>query len=171
MTNVPGPDPSEVYGKLTKAIAGMAGWPAAQPTIVVQQVAYTPAQLVTKLEQVVAPLQAVITARANLNTALSVRDEALPDAAAFIAAFFAVLPQYLPAGTDVTTFGDKPKKPRAKPTAAQKAASNVKRNATRAARHIMGKKQRLAIQAPAPTAPPSATTATAPATAAVKTGT
>ncbi len=81
-----------------------------------------------------------------------------------------MLPQYLPAGADTSKFGSKPKKARTPLTVAQKQVANAKRAATRAARHIMGKKQRAAIQAPAPTTTPT-TTPSAPATAAaVKTG-
>lgn len=169
MSTTPGPDRTVVLTEFNKAITGMSQWPNSQQNIVLQQNNYTPSTLVTKLQSVAAPLQAVVTLRSNLTTALTQREEALPAAAEFIAAFFSVLPQYLPAGTDVSTFGDKPKKARAKLTVAQKEAANVKRQATRAARHIMGKKQRLAIEAPAAT-----TTTTAPVTAttaAVKTGT
>jgi hypothetical protein len=147
-----------------KAISGMETWPSNQPAITVLRTTYTPAQLTAKLQQVVAPLQAVVDARSNLVTTLAARDEAIAEAAAFIAAFFSVLVQYLPPGTDVTKFGDKPKKTPAKPTAEQKAAANAKRKATRAARHIMGKNQRKAIVAPAPPAPATpATPATPPA--------
>jgi hypothetical protein len=82
----------------------------------------------------------------------------LPGAAELIHAFFTVLPQYLPKGSaDVTKFGAKQKKPRRPLTVDQKKAANQKRAATRAARHIMGKKQRQAIHAPAelPPAPPA----------------
>ena len=66
-----------------------------------------------------------------------------------------MLPHYLPPGADVTKLGAKPPKPRTAQTVAQKAVSNQKRNATRKARHIMGKKQRQAITAPAPGSPPT----------------
>jgi hypothetical protein len=155
MTTETQPDPNQVYQKLEQAITGVENdWPATQPSIVIQGNTYTSAQLGAKLQQEVAPLQAVIDARSTLRSALNARDLALPTAAQFIAAFFSVLPQYLPAGADTTKFGSKPKKPRTALTVAQKQAANAKRAATRAARHIMGKKQRAAIQAPAtPTTP------------------
>ncbi len=57
-------------------------------------------------------------------------------------------------------FGIAPRKVRTPLTAEQKAAAAVQRKATRAARHIVGKKQRAKIKAPAATTP----TATAPGT-------
>jgi len=159
---------TEVTNKLEKAIAGMTGsWPSTQTTLVVVSVSYTPAQFLARLQQVAAPFLAVIAARIALQSALAARNAALADAAAFVDAFYAVLPQYLPVGSaDVASFGSKPKRARAPLTVEQKQAAAVKRAATRAARHIMGKNQRLAIQAPAPaqapTPPPAPTVLAAP---------
>jgi hypothetical protein len=162
--------------KLEKAVAGMtSSWPSAQTSLVVLAVTYTPAQFLALLQQIAAPFQAVIAARIALQTALSVRNAALPNASSIVDAFYAVLPQYLPAGSAaVESFGSKPKKARTPLTVEQKQAAAVKRAATRAARHIMGKNQRKAILAPAPAAAPAAAViapaaAAAPATAAVKT--
>jgi hypothetical protein len=151
--------------KLQKAINGMtSSWPSTQTTLVVMAVSYTPAQFLAKLQQVAAPFFAAVAARLAYESALSVRNAALPDAAAFVEAFYAVLPQYLPAGSaDVTSFGGKPKKARTPLTVEKKQAAAVKRAATRAARHIMGKKQRKAIQAPASAAALAPTTPPAPA--------
>jgi hypothetical protein len=146
----------EQYGQ---AMTGLeTAWPAGQPPMVLQQVPYTPAALVVKLQQECAPLQAVVDARSDLATALTNRHTALPGAVSFLDAFFAVLPQYLPPGADVTQFGGTPKKERAPLTAEQKVAANEKRNATRAARHIMGKNQRKALHAAAPTPPAAPST-------------
>ena len=159
-----------VLSDFNRAITGVEGsWPAAQTTILLQQVAYTPATLVTKLQEEAAPLQAVVDARSTLVSALTNRRTAMPGAVQFIEGFFASLPQYLPPGADVSKFGAKPKKARTPLTAEQKVAANTKRTATRAARHIMGKKQRAAIHATPPTTPttPAATppaTPTTPAT-------
>ena len=151
-----------VTNKLERAIAGMTNsWPEAQTTLVLLSVSYTPVQFVAKLQQVAAPFLAVIAARMALESALSARNAALADAEALVDAFYTVLPQHLPAGSaDVASFGSKPKKARQPLTVEQKQAAAAKRAATRAARHIMGKNQRLAIQAPAP--PPAATTPPAP---------
>jgi hypothetical protein len=163
-TNESGPRANEVTDLYTKAINGMAtSWPANQPNLIIQTVTYTPATFTTKLQAMAAPLFAAVAAKLALETALAARDEALPDAAALIVAFFAVLPQYLPAGSaDVAAFGAKPKKARKQLTVEQKQVAAQKREATRLARHIMGKNQRLAIKAPA-AAPPSAPPAAPPA--------
>jgi hypothetical protein len=147
-----------ILKRLEQAIEGMANdWPASQQAIVYEQNTYTPAQFAAKLQQAAVPLQAVPGARSALRTALNNRTAALPDAVTLIDGFYALLPQYLPPGADVTKFGSKTKKPRTPQTAEQKAAANAKRTATRAARHIMGKKQRQAIKAPpTPATPPPA---------------
>jgi hypothetical protein len=139
-----GTQANSVTNKLQKAIAGMNGaWPTAQTTIVVLTVVYTPAQLIAKLQQVLSPFTAASDAKIAYQSALATRNAALPDAAAFIEAFFTVLPQYLPAGSaSVSSFGSKPRKARTPLTVEQKQAALVKREATRKARGIMGKKQR-----------------------------
>jgi hypothetical protein len=151
---------TKVTNRLQQAIAGMqSNWPTTQTTLVVLMISYTPAQLVAKLQQVAAPLLAAIAAKIAYNSALAARNAALPDALAFIDAFFSVLPQYFPPGSaELTTFGRKPPKARTPLTVEQKQAAAAKRAATRAARHIMGDKQRKAIKAtpPAPAAPPAA---------------
>jgi hypothetical protein len=147
---------SEVTGKFEKAIEGMtSSWPADQPILVIQEVTYTPVEFLAKLEEVAAPLFDAVAARLALETALATRNAALDEAAALIEAFFTVLHQYLPAGSaGVASFGKKPKKARTPLTLEQKEAAAAKRAATRKARHVMGKKQRRAIQAPAPAAAP-----------------
>jgi hypothetical protein len=142
-----------VLEQLSQAIDGMESeWPADQKSIVYQQVTYTPAQFTDKLKQALAPLQAVPDARSALQTAIKNRRPALPGALALVNGFYSILAQYLPPGADVTKFGAKVKKARKPLTAEEKTAANEKRTATRAARHIMGPKQRKAIKAP-PTPP------------------
>lgn len=170
------PQAAAVLQQFERAISGMQNdWPSTQPSIVFQQVTYTPAAFIAKLQGWAAILQAVPEARSALETALTNRHAAFAGLVEVINGFFTILPQYLPPGADVTKFGAKQKKARAKLTAAQKTTANEKRQATRAARHIMGKKQRLAIKAPAPTAPattaPAAATSTTPATPAPRTTT
>jgi len=161
-TTTKDPQAAAVLEQFVRAINGMENdWPSTQPSIIFQQVTYTPAAFITKLEEWAAILQAVPDARSALETALTNRHAAFAGLVEVINAFFTILPQYLPAGADTTKFGSKAKKPRAKLTAAAKVAANEKRQATRAARHIMGKKQRLAIQAPAATPPATAAPVTA----------
>jgi hypothetical protein len=59
-------------------------------------------------------------------------------------------------------FGIAPRKVPTPMTAEQKAAALVKRKATRAARHIVGKKERAKIQAPAATTPTTPAPGTPP---------
>jgi hypothetical protein len=171
-TTAPGDDreAAAILAKFDKAILGVSTLPATQQ-IVYKQATYTPVTFVPVLQAGAAPLRAVVTARSALTTALNNRHETFEDSVALINAFFTMLPQILPPGTDVTQFGAEPHKPREEPTAEQKVVSNQKREATRAARHIMGKKQRKAIQAPAAAAPatPAPAAGTAASTA-VKTG-
>jgi hypothetical protein len=149
---------STLITQLGQAIDGLTNdWPAAQQAIVYQQTTYTPAQLIAVLETALAPLQAVPDARSALKTAIANRLAALPNTIAVVNGFYAVLPQYLPAGADTTRFGAKAKKVRRQPTAEEKTVSNAKRAATRTARHIMGKNQRKAIKAPPTPATPPAT--------------
>jgi hypothetical protein len=151
-----------VLAQYDQAINGLQNdWPATQQTIIFEQATYTPAQLIAKLQQEAAPLQAVVDARSTLKTALKNRLTAMPDAISMIDGFLAMLPQYLPAGADATKFGKKTPKLRKQPTPEVKAAANLKRQATRKARHIMGKKQRAAIKAP-PTPPAPATPPASP---------
>jgi hypothetical protein len=147
------PDSAAVLEQYGKAIAGLKSeeWPANQQVIVFEQETYTPAELAAKLTQDAAPLQAVEDAWSALRTALTNRHAAFAGAVKTLNAFYGILPHYLPPGTDTTTYGAKPRKARTPLTAEQKVEANQKRQATRKARFITGKKQRKAIKAPAPT--------------------
>ena len=142
-----------VLAQYVLAIVGLQNDVPATTPIVYQQTSYTAATFVPVLQKGAAPLLAVAKARSDLKTALTNRHDTFGDSKTLIEAFFAMLPQILPPGTDPTKFGAKAPKPRTPQTAAQKAAATEKRLATRKARHIMGKKQRLAIKAPAPASP------------------
>ncbi len=156
-----------VLVKYQKAINGLQSEVPATQQIVYKQVAYTPATFVPLLQAALAPLQAVVDARSALITALNNRHTTFDAAVTLINSFYALLPNILPPGADVSQFGAKPPKPRKQLTAEQKQAANVKRQATRAARHIMSKKQRLAITAPPATPPADPAAPPAP----LKTGT
>ena len=155
---------ADLLARSEKALNGLENEiPAATP-IVYKQVSYTAATFLPVLQAGAAPLQAVAKARTDLTTALTNRHENFEASKALINAFFDMLPQLLPPGTDQSQFGKKVPKARTPLTAEQTVSANQKRAATREARHIMGKKQRKAIKAPAPAAPdptPPATAATA----------
>lgn len=76
---------------------------------------------------------------------------------AFVRASFGTSPQVL------NDFGLSPHKARTPQTAEQKAQAAVKREATRAARHTLGKRQKAAIKGTAPAVPANAPPAPAPA--------
>ena len=158
--------PSVLYQQIRSAIAAMqSAWPADQKAVTLLKVSYTPAELQQKLQSLLAPFQAAVDTHSAWMTALADRNDAVLPTQAFMSAFYVALPQYLgPNNADQSKFGKKPPKARAPLTAEQKAAATTKRNATRAARHIMGPKQRKAIKAPVSTAAPApATPATTPA--------
>ncbi len=154
-TTTPGDDreAAAVLAQFDKAISGLQNDVPSTQQFVYKQTAYTPTTFVPILQAAAAPLRAVVTARGALATALNNRHAAFPDAMALISGFFALVPNILPAGADVTQFGAKPRKPRKQLTAEQQVAANQQRQATRKARNIMGSKQRAAIKAPAPAAP------------------
>jgi hypothetical protein len=152
----------EILTAYQSLLNGMqTSWPSSQTSIVIQQTTYTPATLITRIQSEMAPLQNVIAARSALRTAIDNRSAAMSDLEAFLNAVYAVLPQYIGATTDPTKFGKKPAKTRTPRTTEQQAAANAKAAATRAARHTMGKKQKLAIKGTVATTPtPAATTTT-----------
>jgi hypothetical protein len=163
-TTTPGDDreAAAVLAKFEKAINGLQNDVPPTQAIVYKQASYTPATMAALLQAAVAPLQAVVTARSALTTALTNRHTNFQAASALITGFYDLLPNILPPGADVTQFGAKPRKARKPLTASQKETANLKRQDTREARHIMGKKQRLAIKAPPPP-PPAEPAAAAPA--------
>ena len=108
---------------------------------------YTPAQIATKLQQVVSLNTDVDAAKATTNAKLAARKAAMPALRTFISA----LVSYVKAGygnqPDVLAdFGIKPPKPRTPATVQAKAAASAKREATRAARNTMGSKQKKAVR-------------------------
>jgi hypothetical protein len=108
---------------------------------------YTPAQVETSLSALVGLHQGVADARAALKSKIA--DEVTQGAplrsqmaafAAFVKTSFAGSPDVL------ADFGLKAKKARTPLTIPQKAASAAKAKATRAARHTMGTKQKMAVK-------------------------
>jgi hypothetical protein len=136
---------TELLDSYEALVQGLAtAWPASQTSILLQQTTYTVPQFTAKVKAVMAPLQAVADARGALKTARDDRTVAMPGIVQFLAAVYAVLPQYLGATADLTKFGKKPAKVRQPLTTEQRAAANAKAAATRAARHTLGKNQKNA---------------------------
>ena len=125
---------------------------------------YTQPQLLARIDAMLLLFEKSELAKSSANAAVLAFNEALPANREWVVALTAVARQTLGVRSpQLIAFGLKPKGQRAPQTAQQKALAAVKRNATRKARHVMGKRQRAAIPsvqnlalqitAPVPTAP------------------
>jgi hypothetical protein len=107
---------------------------------------FTPADITTKLDQVVTLRSDVNTAKAAVKAKIALETTDLPPLHTFVSAYKAYLRVAFGTSPDVLAdFGLAPKA-RSTPTAATKAAAVVKRSATRAARHTMGSVQKKAVK-------------------------
>ena len=134
-------------------MAGVNKHYATVAQVTIAGVNYTPAALVTALQAVAQMLIDVETAEASYKAKLavaSVHPGLIPvlvtDTTAFVRANVGATPDVL------HDFGLAPRKPNTPLTAAQKAAAAEKRNATRAARHTMGSKQKKSVTGAVPAA-------------------
>jgi hypothetical protein len=117
--------------------------------------------LIQLLQQLIDVVTRSDAARAEWKDALKSMKDGKATIVPVLGAFHAfVVNRFGNAPSTLEDFGIAPRKVRTPLTAEQKAAAAVKRKATRAARHIVGKKQRAKIKAPVATTP----TATAPGT-------
>ena len=107
---------------------------------------YTPAQVTAKLQRLVALRADVDAAKATLKVKMAAEDAEAPSLRDFMVLFVAfVMATYANVADALADFGLKPKKARGSLTADEIAAANAKRQATRKARNVMGKKQRLEV--------------------------
>ena len=114
--------------------------------------------LIQLLQQLIDVVTRSDAAKAEWKDALKSMKDGKATIVPVLGAFHAfVVNRFGNAPSTLEDFGIAPRKVPTPLTAEQKAAAAVKRKATRQARHIVGKKQRAKIQAPA------ATTATTPA--------
>jgi len=104
---------------------------------------FTPADITTRLQRIVTLRTGVNTAKAATLAQVAAENTEMPSLRTFVRAYQAYLKVAFGTSPDVLAdFGLAPKA-QATPTAATKAAAVVKRSATRAARHTMGKVQKL----------------------------
>jgi hypothetical protein len=108
---------------------------------------FTPAQATTELQSIVTLFADVDAARASLKAKLAAVHTEMPARRVFLSAFVSCVKGAFGNSPDVLAdFGLKPKKAATAKTAEEKAAAAAKRKATRAARHVMGSKQRKAVK-------------------------
>jgi hypothetical protein len=108
---------------------------------------FTPAQVTDKLERLVTLRANVNAAKAALRVAVAAEAAEAPSLRDFMVLFVALVMATFAGLADVLLdFGLAPKKVAAPRTAEQTAAANAKREATRAARKVMGSRQRKAVK-------------------------
>jgi hypothetical protein len=153
---------SSTISSLTNLVSGLKKNPA-KGSFMIAGTKYTAAQLVTIAQAIITALQAVGLAKGTYLKAVRSADKLF----AQNRSMFLNLVQQIQAqaGDDtalLATYGLTPRKQRGKTTLQQKVAAADKSDATRAARHTMGKTQKKAITgATAPAAAPSASSPTA----------
>jgi hypothetical protein len=127
-------------------INGVKKFPIPGPSLLVNNVAYTQAQIEAVYQADIDAVQEVQAAHTALAAALAKAEPVRAATSTFDAAFrLCVEGAYGTAPDAMTTYG-MPKKPRRAMTSEEKAAAKVKAAATRAARHTMGKRQKASIK-------------------------
>jgi hypothetical protein len=107
---------------------------------------YTPSQITAKLQQVVSLREAVDAAKASTKARVAAEKADMPALRTFIGALVAYVKAIHGTSPELLAdFGLNPKA-RAPLTVEAKVAAAVKRNATRAARHTMGAKQKKVVK-------------------------
>lgn len=133
-------------------------------TVTILEVAYSSKELAAVFEENIGYLDAVDAARKQYLAAVAAWKHNEAEVGKIRSGFRSYLvSRYGASSQNLADFGFKPRAPRAV-TAQKKAAAVEKAKATREARHILGKRQRAEIQAPA--APPPVATAPSPAASA-----
>ena len=117
----------------------------------------TQAQAAQSLQDVVDTLQGVETAKAALKAKQDAARAQQVSQDTFVNAYETIIKGMLGNSADVLAdFGLAPRKARKQPSAEEKAVAAAKRNATREARHTMGKNQKKTVKgAVAPASPPA----------------
>ena len=143
---------------------------------------FTPAQITTELQSLVTLRADVDASKASTTAKIASEATQMPALRAFMSAFESFLKGAFGSSPDVLADFGITRKSRAPLTVEAKAAAAAKRASTRAARHTMGSKQKLAVvgdvtgvvvtpvRAPAPTVP-TRSSPTVPATSAAAIGT
>lgn len=165
----------------TQVLAGFEKHLASATSITLKSVVYTPAQITTALQALVALRAAVQAAQVAAKAKLTAETAQAPALVDLLVALVAYVKLSFSESPDVLAdFGLVPRKVATPQTAAQKAAASVKRKATREARGITTKKAKKALtgnvvdvtMTPVLAGPPVVSTPAAPNTApALATGT
>jgi hypothetical protein len=129
-----------------KLVAGIGKHFANVPSITVGSVASTPADFAKRMQAIVDLRASVNAAKATTQASLVAEQAQLPALAAAMATFRAYVKASFSNSPDVLAdFGLTPRKATTPLTVEQKAAATAKRASTRAARHTMGKVQKLSV--------------------------
>jgi hypothetical protein len=132
-------------------IAGLGKHPATVGSLTIGSVPYTPAELAALLQTLVDLRRAVTDAQAAAQTKLANERAQAPALRSLMSALVTILKTSFGNSPDILAdFGLTPRKVPAPLTVDAKRAAAAKRKATRAARHTMGSKQRLAVKGAAP---------------------
>ncbi len=138
---------SKTEAKLKALLAGVESTLAAKSSLTINGKPTTQAQMVTILEAQIALFDAARTAKTAASVAVAALHTGLPAAVTFAKQLSGVLKQTLgETNAQLAQFGIPLPKPRATLSAGKQAVANLRRSNTRAARGILGKNQRAAIQ-------------------------
>jgi len=150
-----------------KIIAAIQKYLMALVSILIRGVSYTPAQVITMLQNDIAAADAATKAKASLHDAVTVAKAQRAVTGPFLAGFRTFILNQFKDASIITDFGFTPQEVTKVPVKV-KAAAQTKAKATRTARNTMGPKQKKAVTGTTTTAPVAAAPATTPATPAAK---
>ncbi len=146
-SNIKNNAPSAFLAAIAKVIAGVTQVFPPKTSINVGGAVLTPAQIVAKLQAIVAEHQAVLDARLALQNKLeAVRANQVTDHEFVMQLHAAIVGLLGRKNPQLQQFGYTPMKPRTT-TATKNVAAAAKREKTRQMRNTMGKKQKLAVRA------------------------
>jgi hypothetical protein len=147
-----------------KLIDGLTKYSSTVPSLIIGGVSYTTAAIIAVLQSRITDANAALTTRATWQSAVQADRDERTKTKTFVSGLRQALQVAFAGAIDqLADFGLTPRKPRAHQTPEQKAKAVAKAQATRAARHTMGSKQKAAIKGTVPgTAPATAPAAPAP---------
>ena len=145
-SNVPKKNQTDQTVADQKLIDGLTKHAATLPSIVIAGTSTTTANIVTKLQARIAAIKTVQTTKATWKAAIQAERTEQATTKAFVSAVKQALLVAFAGQVDaLADFGLTARKVRVL-TPEEKVAAAAKRNATRAARHTMGTKQKKAVQ-------------------------
>ncbi len=137
---------SKVASLAEKLAEGTAKHFANVTQITLAEGSFTPADLTSKLKQIVKLRDDVDAARATTQEKVATERAEMPALRTLMDAYVTYVKATVGGAVDLADFGLTPKKVRTPPTAEAKAAAAAKRASTRAARGTMGSKQKLKVK-------------------------